>query len=188
MRNAQAKRLIEYINTAATDNGVRISEVSFGEDITTGITEKQPFVRFSIIGDLGIARSNILSRVVNTITKTVGFPHTSTISTIGNQITIFLKTMFDYSPHINSIYSTNIYFGWGWYTCGFGQLAVKYDEDTNRITCMNECMGRKSVRKMLHAYADYLADVMYLDDDDDGKDMPLAQLPDLNADDDELQS
>ena len=71
-------------------------------------------------------------------------------------------------PKVSWLHNANAYFDWGWEGCGFGQLSFSIDHDTGQITCMNECMSRDSVRKILHAYAEFLADrVVLLDNDDD---------------------
>ena len=58
-------------------------------------------------------------------------------------------------PVVSGIHSTDFYFDWGWSGCGFGQLSVHFDRETGDLMCMNECMGRDSVRKLLLAYADF---------------------------------
>lgn len=73
-------------------------------------------------------------------------------------------------PEVSWLHSSNAnaYFDWSWAGCGFGQLSFSMDRKTGQITCMNECMSRDSVRKILHAYADFIADrAVLLDNDDD---------------------
>jgi hypothetical protein len=56
---------------------------------------------------------------------------------------------------------TNIYFNWS-ADNGFGQLSV---EDIDRkLSCSNECLSKESVRALLHAWADYVADNCELQD------------------------
>lgn len=72
------------------------------------------------------------------------------------------------SPVVDYLHNANSYFDWGWEGCGHGQLSFSIDRETGKITCMNECMGRNSVRKLLHAYADFVADrAILLDNPDD---------------------
>ena len=65
---------------------------------------------------------------------------------------------------INDIYSGSAYFGWGITGVGFGQLSFHVDQKTQVITCMNECMSRDSVRKILIAFANHIADNAIMDD------------------------
>jgi hypothetical protein len=65
---------------------------------------------------------------------------------------------------IDDIIGANAYFSWVWQGVGFGQLSFEKDTTTGEITCMNECMSRDSVRKLLHEFADYIADNAKLDD------------------------
>ena len=58
---------------------------------------------------------------------------------------------------VEGIHWANMYFDWGWKGCGFGQLSFSKGED-GKLTCMNECMGRESVRKILIAMANTIAD------------------------------
>ena len=57
----------------------------------------------------------------------------------------------------------NLYFDWGWHGCGFGQLHIY--NDGSEIRCANENMSRESVRKLLHALADKIADDVMMDDE-----------------------
>ena len=66
---------------------------------------------------------------------------------------------------VHGLHHAGAYFDWGWKGCGFGQLSFDYDNETGKITCMNECMGREAVRQLLHAFADYVADNAVLDDE-----------------------
>lgn len=70
------------------------------------------------------------------------------------------------TPIINSdgIYQCEIYFDWGWKGFGFGQISFNYDRESGQLTCQNECMSRDAVRKIMHAFADYLADNAEMDD------------------------
>ena len=71
-------------------------------------------------------------------------------------------------PVVDWLHGANAYFDWGWKGCGFGQLSFSIDKATGRITCMNECMSRESVREILHAFADFIADrAILLDNSDD---------------------
>lgn len=71
-------------------------------------------------------------------------------------------------PVVDHLHYANSYFDWGWEGCGFGQLSFSIDRETGQIECMNECMSRESVRKILHAYADFIADrAVLLDNEDD---------------------
>lgn len=64
---------------------------------------------------------------------------------------------------IGDIHNCAAYFDWHKAGCGFGQLSFALHE--GRLTCMNECMSRKSVRKILHAFADKIADEVVLLDE-----------------------
>ena len=70
-------------------------------------------------------------------------------------------------PVVSTIYSANMYFDWGWEGCGYGQLSFSFDRETSKLECMNECMSRDSVRKILHAMADFIADRAILCDNED---------------------
>lgn len=67
-------------------------------------------------------------------------------------------------PVVDGIHYGGCYFDWGWRGCGFGQLEFSYDRDTGKLEVMNECMSRDSVRKILHALADFIADRATLSD------------------------
>lgn len=66
-------------------------------------------------------------------------------------------------PEVSCVHSARTYFDWGWKGCGFGQLEVFLSKDGTLIV-ENECMGRERVRKILHAWADYIADRAVLRD------------------------
>jgi hypothetical protein len=71
-------------------------------------------------------------------------------------------------PEVSGLHYANVYFDWGWKGCGFGQLSFSFDPETGKFECMNECMSRDSVRKLLHAMADFVADrVVLLDNLED---------------------
>jgi len=59
---------------------------------------------------------------------------------------------------IGDVFSGGAYFNWGAVGIGFGQLSFSVDPSTQKVSCMNECMNRESVRKILHAFADHIAD------------------------------
>lgn len=61
------------------------------------------------------------------------------------------------TPVICNIHNAAIYFDWSWKYIGFGQLSLQSNED-GVIEIDSECMSRDRVRKMLHAFADYVAD------------------------------
>lgn len=61
-------------------------------------------------------------------------------------------------PQVTNIHNAQLYFDWAWKYCGFGQLSVSHSHESGELTCMNETMGQESVRKLLHAFADYVAD------------------------------
>lgn len=65
-------------------------------------------------------------------------------------------------PQVSSLHNAATYFDWGWKGCGFGQLEVRLDDGV--IIIENECMGRERVRKILHAWADFVADRAILSD------------------------
>jgi hypothetical protein len=71
-------------------------------------------------------------------------------------------------PEVSGLHHANMYFDWGWKGCGFGQLSFSFDRETSKLECMNECMSRDSVRKILHSMADFIADrAILLDNEDD---------------------
>lgn len=66
------------------------------------------------------------------------------------------------TPEITFL-SANLYINWGWAGCGFGQLSVDFED--GKVLCDNECMSRESVRKILIAMANKMADEAILDCD-----------------------
>jgi len=70
-------------------------------------------------------------------------------------------------PEIDEIFYAGAYFNWGWKGCGFGQLSFDLNKETGVVTCMNECMSRESVRKILIAFANKIADTCVMDCDRD---------------------
>lgn len=80
------------------------------------------------------------------------------------------KIMDENPPEVTGVHWASGYFDWTWKGCGFGQLSFSLDGDV--LTCMNECMGRDSVRKLLHAYADFIADRVILDETGGKPDVP----------------
>jgi hypothetical protein len=75
---------------------------------------------------------------------------------------------------VDSNFDHNSYFGWSWDGRGFGQLRVNQDPTNGLLFVENECMSRDSVRHLLHAYADYIADRAILVDNPE--DAPLVDL------------
>lgn len=69
-----------------------------------------------------------------------------------------LKLMDINPPVCEGVHYGSTYFDWSWAGCGFGQFSFNLDRKTGQWTCENEMMGPESVRKLLHAYADYVAD------------------------------
>lgn len=67
---------------------------------------------------------------------------------------------------IHAIHNANVYFDWGWDQIGFGQLSFSVNKETGEIRCMNECMSRSAVRKLLRAFTDHIADTCILEDDE----------------------
>ena len=68
------------------------------------------------------------------------------------------------SPTVHALFSAYCYVGWSWKGCGFGQLSIDFEPDTGKPEIMNERMTRDSVRKILHAMADFVADRAVLSD------------------------
>lgn len=64
----------------------------------------------------------------------------------------------DNPPTCEGVHNASVYFDWSWIGCGFGQLRFNYIHETDMWTVDNECMGPESVRKLLHAFADHVAD------------------------------
>jgi len=75
-------------------------------------------------------------------------------------------------PKVVETHTANTYFDWSWAGCGFGQMEVFLSKD-GTLVIDNECMGRDSVRKILHAWADYVADRAILRDNPE--DIPPIQ-------------
>jgi len=65
---------------------------------------------------------------------------------------------------IDDIFNGGAYFSWCMTGTGFGQLSFNVDQKTQVITCMNECMSRDTVRKILVAFANHIADNAILED------------------------
>jgi hypothetical protein len=59
-------------------------------------------------------------------------------------------------PEVTSIHSTSFYFNWSWKGCGFGQMSMSIVD--GKLEAMDEYMSRESVRKLLIAYANHVAD------------------------------
>jgi hypothetical protein len=71
-----------------------------------------------------------------------------------------------YKPiEIGCIHNARAYFDWSWQGVGFGQLSFSYDRSSGRLSCNNECMSRESVRTLLRALADHIADNAILSDE-----------------------
>lgn len=71
-------------------------------------------------------------------------------------------------PQVSYLHNARTYFDWGWKGCGFGQLEVFLSKDGTLIV-ENECMDRERVRKILHAWADFVADRAVLRDNPEDK-------------------
>ena len=86
----------------------------------------------------------------------------------------------DSLPTIEFLFGFNMYCDWHWPGCGFGQLDFKFDPETNQIHCGNECMSRDAVRKMLHSFADFVADRAILNscwEEKEEDSIPLKPMP-----------
>ena len=68
------------------------------------------------------------------------------------------KSMIDNPPTCEGVHDGSAYFDWQWSGCGFGQFSFSYDRETGKWDCSNEMMKPESTRKLLHAFADYVAD------------------------------
>lgn len=75
------------------------------------------------------------------------------------------EKMMQEIPEIDKIWNTNLYFDWGWKYCGFGQLSVSHNPETDEIVIENECMSRDMIRKIMHAYVDHIVDHAKLADE-----------------------
>lgn len=73
--------------------------------------------------------------------------------------------MTDVKIEIDDIFQGEIYFNWGGQGIGFGQLSVS--KQAGKFICKNECMSRQQVRELLIAYANKLADIVELEDDNE---------------------
>ena len=69
------------------------------------------------------------------------------------------------TPTIEAIHHGDCYVDWGWRGRGFGQLNFRFDKETGKIHVANECMSRETVRKILVALANHIADNAILDDE-----------------------
>ncbi len=67
------------------------------------------------------------------------------------------KVMDENPPTIAEAHSEN-YITWCWKGCGFGETSFHKVDGEQRFTINNECMGKESIRKILHAYVDYIVD------------------------------
>lgn len=65
------------------------------------------------------------------------------------------------NPTIDDIFNTNLYFNWSNGRFGFGQLSV-WKDDKGKLLCSNECLSRDSVRELLVAFANEVADKVTL--------------------------
>lgn len=61
-------------------------------------------------------------------------------------------------PTVSFLERFEVFMGWSWKGCGFGELYIKFDEVTGKYIGDQECMSKESVRKFLHALADHVAD------------------------------
>jgi hypothetical protein len=84
---------------------------------------------------------------------------------IGPRLSIFKMThderkriMNANPPECTNIHHAVAYFDWSWIACGFGQLSFEQDPETGKFKFQNEGMSVESVRILLHAMADYIAD------------------------------
>ena len=75
------------------------------------------------------------------------------------------KLMAENPPEIHGLHWGNCYFDWGWKGCGFGQMDFRFDRDAGTLHVANECMSRESVRAILIALANHIADNAVLDDE-----------------------
>lgn len=68
------------------------------------------------------------------------------------------QVMKENPPECTAVHSGGAYFDWSWKGCGFGQMSFDYDSEKKEWTGDTECMGPESTRKLLHAFADHVAD------------------------------
>jgi hypothetical protein len=68
----------------------------------------------------------------------------------------------DGPPTIGKIFTTSLYFNWSWPGTGWGETSVNIVD--GKLSCMNECMSRESIRTLLVAYANKVADEMILEE------------------------
>ena len=90
-------------------------------------------------------------------------------------------------PTFTMAHSFYMYGDWFWPGCGFGQIDFIFDEEKNTLTCSNECMSRNSVRKILHAFADFIADrAILICPGSAGEDdcIPLKPMPQYDVEED----
>ncbi len=64
---------------------------------------------------------------------------------------------------LDEIHGASLYFCWAQAKCGFGELSIGKRED-GTVSCMNEAMSRRWVRKALHAAIDTLVDAAKLEE------------------------
>jgi hypothetical protein len=65
---------------------------------------------------------------------------------------------------LDDLLSAQLYFNWRQAKCGFGQLSITRNSE-GLVTCMNENMSRRWVRRALHAAVDTLVDNARLEDE-----------------------
>lgn len=75
-------------------------------------------------------------------------------------------------PKVVETHAAKTFFDWHWAGCGFGQMEVFLSKDGS-LVIDNECLSRERVRKILHAWADYVADRAILRDNPE--DVPPIQ-------------
>jgi len=68
------------------------------------------------------------------------------------------KIMDENPPTVADVRAFHINMTWSWKACGFGELWIRFDQDTGKYSFDHECMGKESVRKFLHALADHVTD------------------------------
>jgi hypothetical protein len=83
------------------------------------------------------------------------------------------------TPQVTCVHYGQTFFDWSWNGCGFGQLEILFNKDGDLIA-HNEMMSRDSVRKLLHAWADFIADRVQLADNPD-------DVPPIDYDDEREQ-